>query len=1858
MKQLSRAAALTVATVAPTVLPAQEEQAERDRGFLTGLIEDNLSGAGREVIITGFEGALSSTATIEVMTIADDEGVWLRAENLVLDWNRTALLRGRLEVEELSAGAIELMRPPSAGPGEPPAAEATPFSLPELPVSIRVDEFAIDRLELGEDFLGEPVVLTIDGAARLAGGEGEVQLVAERRDDKTGRFEISGSYANESRVLDLNLALDEAEDGIAARLLDLPGRPSVALTVEGTGPIDDFDAEIALATAGEPRIAGDFSLDRGAAPEGGAVPLAFTLDVSGDVTPLLAPDYEEFFGPEVDLLVTGRREDDGALELSQLSIGARALTLDGSARIGADGWPERFDLSGEIGAEDGAPVVLPVAGGETRLGSASLTLKFDGALGNQWGLDIVATDFVRPGLTVPRLNVQGGGVIVEDSDAAPSLFTADVNYTARGLQFDDADLAEALGEEIAGEIVLERDGEGPVVIDRVTLDGPGIALGANGTVAGPEDGFETDLALDLSAERLERFSGLTGLDLAGAADLEIAALFRPLDGIFDVTVDGTTARLALGIEPLDPYIAGAGEIALEAARDETGTRVETFRIVTPRLSATGQADITSGASTAEFDISVEDAGLALDGVSGPASLVGTATRTATGATEANVTATLPNGRAVIDAVQAPEEDGGQITLDMTADLADIAPFSTIAGRELSGAARFEAAGTLASDAATFDLVVDAETADLVTGIPQADPLLRGQARLSGNVVRSGPESFRVENLNATTQTLRATGRAELNGTTATFDLDTQASDLTPVGEAIDRPLSGAVDLSAAGSLETDLSAFDLTLDGSATDLVTGIAQADPLLRGRVTLSGNAARSGEMQFSAEDFALSAPWIRASGDAALNGTTASFDIEAEASDLAPLGEALDRPISGAARLTAQGTAETDGSGLDATIDAVTTDLVTGIPQADPLLRGRVTLSGSAARTGPESFAVQELRLDGPALAATGNAEVVEGLAAFDLEIDARDLAAVGEALDRPLDGQATLTASGSAALDASTFDVTLDGRATDLATGTAEADELFGGALTLSGHAVRTGPEDLLVENLRVASEGLNLSGSAQIEEGEGVFDLDLDIDDLAPIGTLAGRPLSGAVDLSASGTASADLSRFDVTLDGTAQDVTTGIGQLDPLLAGQTVLDARAIRTGENDFALPRFSLTNPQVTASGSATVEDGLPTGDFDIRLAEIAPLAPGLTGPATLSASASGDAQGGIDFEVTGRAQGTDLAATGRVAPEAQGREVTARVSADIASLAPFSDIAGRPLGGSVNLDAAGTVMPDLSRFDVTLDGRASDLDVGVEAVERLLDGTGTVRGRLARSAPGEIAVRDLDVRFPAFSVTADATGSGTGQSATFDARLNDIGLFTPDFSGPVTASGSASRAADGTLTIDASATGPGGTSADVAGTYAVNGTLDLDVTGQTQLGLVNDLIAPRRLDGTARFDLAVNGPPALSSVTGTISTADARLAVPTVGLSVEDIDTTVRLTGDRAELALSAALEQGGRLTVSGPVALTGGFDADLAIGLDGLELRDPELYETTADGRLSITGPLAGGAVIAGLVELGATEIQVPSSGIGALGDLPEVRHIAPSDAVRRTLNRAGLTVAGVEIGESAGGADGPSGPGYGLDVTISAPSRIFIRGRGLDAELGGQLRIGGTTNQVIPVGEFELVRGRLDILQQRFQLDQGGAYLQGGFTPFIRLVATTETATGTVVRIVIEGPANAPEVRFESTPDLPQDEVLAQLIFGRDLSSITPLQAVQLAAAVGTLAGTGGGGLIDDFRAGTGLDDFDITTDDEGNAAVRAGKYLSENIYTDVTVGTDQTSINLNLDVTDDITAQGSVSSDGETSLGVFFERDY
>jgi translocation and assembly module TamB len=347
----------------------------------------------------------------------------------------------------------------------------------------------------------------------------------------------------------------------------------------------------------------------------------------------------------------------------------------------------------------------------------------------------------------------------------------------------------------------------------------------------------------------------------------------------------------------------------------------------------------------------------------------------------------------------------------------------------------------------------------------------------------------------------------------------------------------------------------------------------------------------------------------------------------------------------------------------------------------------------------------------------------------------------------------------------------------------------------------------------------------------------------------------------------------------------------------------------------------------------------------------------------------------------------------------------------------------------------------------------------------------------------------------------------------------------------------------------------------------------------------------------------------------------------------------------------VEGGGAVSIKGPVELAAPFSSNLDMSLDQVVLRDPRLYQTTITGNLNVGGPLAGGGRIAGDLRLGETNIRIPSSGLGGAGAVPEIIHLNEPPPVRGTRQRAGLL--------GANGSDGKAdGPGFALDVRITAPSRLFIRGRGLESEFAGALRVTGTTNNVVPIGAFNLERGRLDILGQRLALEEATVTVQGSLLPTVRIRATTRAEEYTI-NVIVAGPVSDPEITFSSDPELPQEEVLSRLIFGRGLDTLSPLQAARLALAVRTLAGRGGEGIVGNIRQRAGLADLDVTVDEEGNTAVTAGAYLGEKLYTDVTVGAGgQTELNLNLDLSKSVTVKGSVTNDGDSAIGIFFERDY
>ncbi len=378
------------------------------------------------------------------------------------------------------------------------------------------------------------------------------------------------------------------------------------------------------------------------------------------------------------------------------------------------------------------------------------------------------------------------------------------------------------------------------------------------------------------------------------------------------------------------------------------------------------------------------------------------------------------------------------------------------------------------------------------------------------------------------------------------------------------------------------------------------------------------------------------------------------------------------------------------------------------------------------------------------------------------------------------------------------------------------------------------------------------------------------------------------------------------------------------------------------------------------------------------------------------------------------------------------------------------------------------------------------------------------------------------------------------------------------------------------------------------------------------------------------------------------------PQTNLRFQNIALDASLEGNAAVLqSFRAESAAGGAITAQGRVTLAPGYPADITARLDGLRYNDGVFVSTQLTGNLALKGPLIGaGGLLSGQIELGRTEISVAEGlGANAQAAIDQVTHYRPPPRVVTTLERA-------RVGTPQPPSPPGSRAGIGLDIRIDAPNQIFVRGRGLDVEIGGSLRIQGQTTDIQPVGQFDLRRGRLLVLGQRVEFDEGSVQLIGNLDPLLHFVARTQSEDVTAI-VTVEGRVSAPQITFSSEPPLPQDEVLSRVLFNRATQDLSAFQLAQLAAAAAELAGGGGPGILSQLRGATGLDDLDIITQQNGSTAVRAGKYLEDNVYLDVQTDTEGVSrAEINLDLTPSVTARGSVASDGNTTLGLFYQRDY
>lgn len=908
--------------------------------------------------------------------------------------------------------------------------------------------------------------------------------------------------------------------------------------------------------------------------------------------------------------------------------------------------------------------------------------------------------------------------------------------------------------------------------------------------------------------------------------------------------------------------------------------------------------------------------------------------------------------------------------------------------------------------------------------------------------------------------------------------------------------------------------------------------------------------------------------------------------------------------------------------------------------------------------------------------------------------------------------TVSASGVAAnlADPASRRVTFnaDGRLEGLSSPDAEVVAALGDSLGIGIAGLWNAGEPIQLPQLRIVGRSLTAALAGEIDDWTFNGQIGVATSSLAPFSGLADRDLGGALSLSATGSVSPLTGGFDLTLDGTAEDLDLAEPTLDRVLAGEVTLAGRVARNTQG-FAADGFRLGNDRVQFSADGRFATGAADFDFAASLADLALLSNEAEGRLEITGSARSEQT--IALELTGRVPQGRLAGkaladarfgfSGQLSPDgalAGALDGTASLDGAAISLAGdlASDETGRRLSGlkfsagptqltgALAQDESGLITgelvlasPDISTAAALLALRASGAadatmamapaggtqalqvtgDLSGLALDDLRVGSAAIEASIADlfgspAISGTVAARDLVAGgFVIDQLDAEATQSGDTRFVA-DALLSSDPTLAGAGLTPLRASARGSLTGR-VVTLDTiTASGQGGLEVAGSGRVPLEGEgLSIAVTGTAPLALANRLVSDRggQFSGTATLRAEVTGALASPDLSGSISTSGAGYVDPALNLRLVDISGSASLAGERLVIdTLAGRLATGGTVSVSGSVGLDGGNTADLALQLDQARYADGNLVVATLDGALRVTGELAGNSLISGNVRVERADITIPESfGGSAALVVPDHRNLPPDAAA--TLARARVD----ERSSRSGTA-----PRLGLDIAVAAPNQIFVRGRGLDAEVGGAVRLTGTLDAVQPVGAFSLNRGRLSILGQRITFEEGSLTLVGDLDPYLDFRARTE-GQGTSVFVDVTGRVSDLDIAFSSNPPLPEDEVLSRLLFNRSMGELTPLQVARLAGAAAELAGGSNTSLVDSLRQQAGLADLDVTTGEDGSLAVQAGTYLQDNVYLGVEAGADgQSRATINLDLTEDIKARASTGTDGESSIGVFFETEY
>ncbi|MGF1623076.1 MAG: translocation/assembly module TamB domain-containing protein [Rhodomicrobiaceae bacterium] len=1015
---------------------------------------------------------------------------------------------------------------------------------------------------------------------------------------------------------------------------------------------------------------------------------------------------------------------------------------------------------------------------------------------------------------------------------------------------------------------------------------------------------------------------------------------------------------------------------------------------------------------------------------------------------------------------------------------------------------------------------------------------------------------------------------------------------------------------------------------SASAVVTKAEPAHPALK---PLLGHEARlefagtksGGRVEVSKAT--LSAAFGSATAQGVVDGEGFDGEIGLAVPDAAPLSRLAGRELSGSLNAKLAGQAYFDGR-VALTVEGKGSEIAAGSDPLGQLLAGSPALTGSVTRREGGGMQFDDLALKSAALDFGLNGAL--GAEASDLSVAGRidDLARILPDSSGPLRFEAALEGKGDA----------------QKATVSLSADET-----TLRGQQMR---------NLKIGYEGV---GGLHIQQGR--FSANGDIGDSQLIG--AGEISFGTPGGDSIRGFSISLGDNTLEADGVLPDNGDARGQarlriadasqLSPILGvpleGTVELDAQlsgTVEAAQLAIDAKSDSFRHDTITlkaASAAFTIADALKQ--------------PLISGRTQIQSINAGDAQI-ADLDLTAAPE------DGRTALNVTAL-IDGRWRVKCGALAALPDWQPSAVLRDISVSNGEARLEQEGEAQLVAD------DAGVR-LERFILATG--KGRISADVTmsdtisGQVRVSQFPARFaeifapdlsPRGTIEATIDLGGTAAAPEIGYKISVrqaaiAGALPPTF--PALDLSAMGTLRDDLLDLDARISGSGGLALNANGSIrdvSAGGTLDIATSGSVPLALAEPFLAARgtRISGPAKVELKISGAVAKPVINGRITANGVTVKDPPTDIDLKDATLTARLADGTLRIeTLTARSEKGGEVSASGTIGVltSDTVPVDLNVRTSELRFSDRRVVSGQIGSDMTFTGNLLGRSEIGGTFDIARLDIQIPQSLPSSVEAL-ELKHKNAPEHVQAL--QPPQT-------EPENGNSLPSSIALSLD--IRAANRIFVKGRGVDAQLGGELRLIGTADKPSAVGQFTLERGRLTALGRTLDFTSGSVTFSGDLDPQLSFVAATEV-DGIRIEIAITGVASDPKFGFSSNPELPEDEILALLLFNKSLANLSPLQIVQLASEVSELGGLSGGpGVLGRLRSGIGIDTLNLTTDEDGEVAVSAGSYLNENVYVGVEQGSasDSSRVKIDLDITKNLKLRGEAGADGKSKLGVGVEWEY